>query len=170
MIRDGVQFLQKEMVQVSRQVNGFFTSINNRNHFIMKQNIIVVDDFYENPQEVRECGLKEEYLTPEGEYTYPGKNSTGVYYSKEIHRSFEELVKEPLIPAGQEWILSYLIRKRFSQTRYSCRSIVGVGCNLHAQQKIVLMKVVHPSGDTIPSSLRTFQRLMRKPVLWIPNI
>jgi len=67
----------------------------------MKQNIIVVDDFYSNPQEVREFALKTEYPDPTDDYTYPGRNSEGSYYSQDIHKSFEDLVKEPLIPADK---------------------------------------------------------------------
>jgi hypothetical protein len=67
----------------------------------MKQNIIVVDDFYQNPQEVREFALKAKYPEPTDDYTYPGRNSNGSYYSQDIHQSFEKLVKEPLIPADK---------------------------------------------------------------------
>ena len=67
----------------------------------MKQNIIVVDDFYQNPQEVRNFGLTTDYPEPTDDYTYPGRNSEGSYYSEEIHQSFEKLVKEPLIPADK---------------------------------------------------------------------
>ena len=67
----------------------------------MKQNIIVVDDFYSNPEEVRNTGLNAKYPQPEDEYTYPGRNSEDVYYSEDVHKSFEYLVKEPLIPADK---------------------------------------------------------------------
>ena len=67
----------------------------------MKQNIIVVDDFYKNPQDVRNFGLTTEYPEPTDDYTYPGRNSNSSYYSEEIHHSFEKLVKEPLIPADK---------------------------------------------------------------------
>ena len=40
----------------------------------MHQNIIVVDDFYKNPQEVREFALKAKYPDPTDDYTYPGRN------------------------------------------------------------------------------------------------
>lgn len=67
----------------------------------MKQNIIVVDDFYSNPQEVRNFALTTEYPKPEDNYTYPGSNSNGSYYSQDIHKSFETIAKEPLIPADK---------------------------------------------------------------------
>ena len=67
----------------------------------MKQKIIVVDDFYENPDEVRKCGLLNEYPDPGDDYTYPGKNSKGEYYNDEVHNKFERIVKGGLIPAEQ---------------------------------------------------------------------
>lgn len=67
----------------------------------MRQNIIIVDDFYDNPQEVRDRALSVEYPEPEGGYTYPGKNSKGSYYNDEVHGAFEKLVKGGLNPADQ---------------------------------------------------------------------
>ena len=55
----------------------------------MKQNIIVVDDFYSNPQEVRDFALKAEYPEPTDDYTYPGRNSEGVYYSQDIQTLYK---------------------------------------------------------------------------------
>ena len=57
----------------------------------MKQNITVVDNFYDNPEEVRNFALNAEFPDPSDEYTYPGKNSEDVYYSEQIHRKFEDL-------------------------------------------------------------------------------
>ena len=67
----------------------------------MRQNIIVVDDFYSNPEEVRDFALNAEFPDPGEDYTYPGRNSEGAYYSEEIHRKFEDLAKESLIPADK---------------------------------------------------------------------
>ena len=65
----------------------------------MKQNIIVIDDFYDNPEEVRNAGLNAEYPVPEEGFTYPGKNSNNEFYNREIHSKFEDILKQPLIPA-----------------------------------------------------------------------
>ena len=59
------------------------------------------DDFYDNPEEVRNFSLTAEFPDPGDDYTYPGKNSEGSYYSEEIHKKFEDLAKEPLIPADK---------------------------------------------------------------------
>jgi hypothetical protein len=65
----------------------------------MKQNIIIIDDFYKNPKEVRDFSIQVEYPDPGNDYTYPGKNSKQNFYSKEIHQKFEDLVKTTLTPA-----------------------------------------------------------------------
>jgi hypothetical protein len=65
----------------------------------MKRNIIIIDDFYSNPDEIRQIALNLKYPNPPGEYTYPGKNSEGNYYPKEIHTKFETILNRKLIPA-----------------------------------------------------------------------
>lgn len=67
----------------------------------MNQNIIVVDDFYNNPDEVRNTALSQEYPEPEGNYTYPGRNSNGSYYNQEVHEKFERLISHKLNPADK---------------------------------------------------------------------
>lgn len=67
----------------------------------MKQNIIIVDDFYTNPDEIRNNALFQNYPEPEKEYTYPGKNSDGSYYNDEVHSKFEKLVNRRLNPADK---------------------------------------------------------------------
>lgn len=67
----------------------------------MRQNIIIVDDFYSNPEEVREIALSQEYPDPGDDYTYPGRNSKGQYYNDEVHQKFENIVRQPLNPADQ---------------------------------------------------------------------
>ena len=47
----------------------------------MKPNIIVVDDFHPNPEEIRQAALTAGYPEPEGGYTYPGRNSEKNYES-----------------------------------------------------------------------------------------
>jgi len=67
----------------------------------MKSNIIVVDDFYIQPDKVREVALNSEYPEPEGERTYPGRNSKDLYYNDEVHQLFEKVLKQKLISADQ---------------------------------------------------------------------
>ena len=66
----------------------------------MRQNIIVVDNFYDNPGEVRNFGLNSKFPIDK-ESTYPGRNSDEFYYSEEIHKKFEFLAKERLIAADK---------------------------------------------------------------------
>lgn len=66
----------------------------------MHQNIIIVDDFYQNPNEIRSIALSLEYPEPEDGFTYPGKNSKGFHYTQDIHHKFEKLVNRNLNPSG----------------------------------------------------------------------
>lgn len=65
----------------------------------MKSNIIVIDDFYSNPNEVRQFALEQQYPEPVDGYTYPGRNSLSGYYPQELHERFESILKQKLTPA-----------------------------------------------------------------------
>ena len=60
-------------------------------------NIIIIDDFYENPDEVRKFALESDYPDPGSTYTYPGRNSSRSYYSDDVHQKFESIFKCKLI-------------------------------------------------------------------------
>ena len=69
----------------------------------MERNIIVIDDFYDDPDEVRNFGLTTEYPDPDKDYTYPGKNSRLGFYNDDTHKKMEEAVGaglEPSEPCG----------------------------------------------------------------------
>ena len=65
----------------------------------MKQNIIVIDDFHHNPEEVRQIALNAGYPEPHDGFTYPGKNSKKAYYPRELHQKFEDILEQKLTPA-----------------------------------------------------------------------
>lgn len=64
----------------------------------MRRNIIIADDFYDNPNEVRQFALNSSYPTP-GNKTYPGKNSKEKYYTEETHTKLLQLIGREVIPA-----------------------------------------------------------------------
>ena len=69
----------------------------------MERNIIVIDDFYDDPDEVRNFGLTAEYPDPGENYTYPGKNSRLGFYNDDTHKKMESIVGaglEPSDPCG----------------------------------------------------------------------
>ena len=66
----------------------------------MNRNIIVVDDFHDNPDEIRKIALELEYPTPHDGYTYPGRNSRGEYYPDSLHKKFESILNRKLTPAN----------------------------------------------------------------------
>ena len=65
----------------------------------MKRSIIVIDDFYNKPDEVRKIALNSPYPEPHDGYTYPGKNSDDNFYPDELHQRFEQILNRKLIPA-----------------------------------------------------------------------
>ena len=65
----------------------------------MKRSIIIIDDFYSRPEEVRRIALNSPYPDPGSEYTYPGKNSDDNFYPDELHERFEQILNRKLVPA-----------------------------------------------------------------------
>lgn len=72
---------------------------------MLEKNIIVIDDFYDNPSEVRQFALTREYPTP-GNHTYPGRNSVrthdGIWYNDQIHQKIETAIGRKIIPQNIE--------------------------------------------------------------------
>ena len=66
----------------------------------MRRNIIIADDFYTNPDEIRNIALNLEYPEPPEGTTYPGKNSSTTYYTQEAHQKVEQLLGRKVVPAS----------------------------------------------------------------------
>ena len=62
----------------------------------MYQSLIVVDDFYPDPQEVRKIALSSDYPEVEGPRTYPGRNSAQRFLPDSIERVISQLVGGPV--------------------------------------------------------------------------
>jgi len=65
----------------------------------MRRSIIIIDDFYPEPEKVRQIALDSPYPDPDNNYTYPGKNSQDKYYPPELHNRFESILNRKLTPA-----------------------------------------------------------------------
>lgn len=67
----------------------------------MKHNIVIVDDFFDNPYEVRKIALNMQYPKPTM-HTYPGKNSHDRYYTEEIHTKMKILTGNPNLRPAED--------------------------------------------------------------------
>ena len=65
----------------------------------MRRSIIVLDDFYSDPDRIRNIALNSTYPPPDSGYTYPGKNSEDNFYPQELHDRFEQILHRKLIPS-----------------------------------------------------------------------
>jgi hypothetical protein len=72
---------------------------------MLEKNIIVIDDFHDNPSEVRQFALSREYPTPKN-HTYPGLNSTrsldGIYYNDKMHDRIQSAIGRTVIPQSPD--------------------------------------------------------------------
>lgn len=63
----------------------------------MLTRICVVDDFYDEPYRIRQSALELDYPEPERDHTYPGRNSNGDLYSKDLHAILENRLGRYLV-------------------------------------------------------------------------
>lgn len=72
---------------------------------MLEKNIIVIDDFYDDPAEVRKFALSRDYPKP-NKHTYPGRNSLrsndGIFYNDDIHRKIQSAIGRQIIPQNIE--------------------------------------------------------------------
>lgn len=64
----------------------------------MKTNIVIIDDFLDDPYQMRLTALNANYPEPDG-HTYPGKNSDKSYFTEEMLEKVQNRWGDYLIPA-----------------------------------------------------------------------
>lgn len=64
----------------------------------MKTNITIIDDFLDDPFEIRKLALSANYPEPK-EHTYPGRNSDKSYLTQEMMDKIQNRIGDYLIPA-----------------------------------------------------------------------
>ncbi len=67
----------------------------------MYQSLIVVDDFYARPMEVRRFALGCDYPAGLGQLTFPGRNSTQSFLPPGLDQVISSLAGEPLVGCGR---------------------------------------------------------------------
>jgi hypothetical protein len=65
----------------------------------MRRSIIIIDDFHENPQEVRDYAISATYSTEESS-TYPGKNATTGFQEDLLKSKIETILQRPIKPSN----------------------------------------------------------------------
>lgn len=64
----------------------------------MLQSMLIVDDFYEKPLEVRTRALAMDFPLDRGKVVYPGRNSEGAWLPPGSDRVFSALLRDPVQP------------------------------------------------------------------------
>jgi len=65
----------------------------------MRRSIIILDDFHENPEEVRDYAISATYTKEEGN-TYPGTNSTSGFQEDLLKSKIESILQRPIKPSN----------------------------------------------------------------------
>lgn len=60
------------------------------------KNLIILDDFYENPDAIRNIALNSKYLKFKEDQNYPGYESIQPFYAEEHAKRFESLIDKPI--------------------------------------------------------------------------
>lgn len=63
------------------------------------KNFIVLDEFYDEPDYVRNLALTSEWPKPSSAATYPGRNSASSYYDEFVNNAVSEAVGQKLKPS-----------------------------------------------------------------------
>ena len=66
----------------------------------MLKSLIIIDDFVDNPEAMREAALRQNYPAPDRPATYPGRDSERPVVSREFDKLVAEIVGERLMPAA----------------------------------------------------------------------
>lgn len=66
----------------------------------MKQKIIVVDNFYENPWELHQSAINAEYETSQ-DGNYPGRNTIRSFFNEEAHKKICQLLGRKVVPSEE---------------------------------------------------------------------
>lgn len=67
----------------------------------MKQKIIVIDNFYDNPWEIYQKAITAKYGNLDDEVNYPGRNTIECFYNEECHRKICEILGQKIIPSKE---------------------------------------------------------------------
>lgn len=65
----------------------------------MHRSVIVIEDFYDNPLEIRNMALSLNYPEPPAAVTYPGRNSDKAYLPEHTLNKISELVGKRVMPS-----------------------------------------------------------------------
>ena len=88
----------------------------------MRRNIIIADDFYDNPDEIRNIALNLKYPEQHKGSTYPGRNSSTTHYTEEAHQKVEYLLGRKVNPAPKSACGDF----RVSYENDSCKQFIHV--------------------------------------------
>lgn len=66
----------------------------------MIKSLIIIDDFVDNPEALRDAALRQNYPDPGRAMTYPGRDSERPVVRKEFDSLIAEIVGERLVPAA----------------------------------------------------------------------
>ena len=66
----------------------------------MYRSVIIVDDFYDHPEDVRRAALSFDYQPHQGTLTFPGRNSQQNLQPPGLTQVISQIVGEPLTVAS----------------------------------------------------------------------
>lgn len=88
---------------------------------MLPKDVIVIDDFYDSPEHVRDLALNADYHIFEQEQNFPGSESKKSFYSDAHVKKFEEILNRPIQIDPSKYIFG---KFRYSTSHDSSRTCV----------------------------------------------
>lgn len=70
----------------------------------MLKDIYIIDDFYENPNVIRDFALKSKYLKFPDDSNYPGFESENSFFAEDHKTRFKNLINKEIVIKPNKWI------------------------------------------------------------------
>ncbi|MGX4670419.1 DUF6445 family protein [Cerasibacillus sp. JNUCC 74] len=129
---------------------------------ILGEDIIVVDNFYKNPMQVRELALNAEYNFFGNKANFPGGESVKAFYTQEHIRRFESLVNQKIHVATDKYVFGkfrFSTSNDISQTvvhfdKVSWAAIIYLSLNEDCKGGLGIYKHKELNLPTVPLSYR----------------
>ena len=117
----------------------------------MIKSLIIIDDFLDNPNVLRDVALRQNYPTSDKPMTYPGRDSEQPLVSKEFDKRVAEIVGERLVPAAG------ISNGRFRLALENDKGTAGVHIDISHWTAILYLSLTEDCPDSVAGGTHLFR-------------
>jgi len=117
----------------------------------MIKSLIIVDDFVDNPEVMRAAALRQNYPSPDGPMTYPGRDSEQPLVRREFDTRIAEIAGERLVPAAG------ISNGHFRLALDGDKGTAGVHIDISHWTSILYLSPTEDCPDTVAAGTHLFR-------------